>query len=217
MKRVKCLFLPNMNSGKHRFSILIFWILIFCQGCGILPLAPAHRDQDDMQVTWDDQDDKPLIVRHKRKDKTTTEKGTPAKLPVDVLRLDTVSMALRPLFTEVNSWMGTPYGYGQKEKIKGTDCSGFTQEIYRTVYKTALARSAEAQAAETQEIKKEELQSGDLVFFRIQGSRISHVGLYLGNQKFVHATVGAGVMVNDLNEKYYAERYARGGRVIKAP
>lgn len=170
-----------------------------------------------MKVTWEDEDDRPLVVRHKRKDKTSSGKETAVKTSVDVLRLDTVSPIFKPLFTEVNSWMGTPYGYGLKEKSKGTDCSGFTQEIYRTVYRTALGRSAEAQAAESMEIRKEDLQPGDLVFFKIQGNRISHVGLYLGNQKFVHATVGAGVMVNDLNEKYYAERYARSGRVIKAP
>lgn len=205
-----------MNAPARRFFVLSSWILFFCQGCGILPQAPVQHDQNDMQVTWEDQEDKPLIVKHKRKDKTTPEKSPPAKSPVNVLQLDTVSPKLRPLFSEINTWMGTPYGYGQKEKTKGTDCSGFTQEIYRTVYNIALSRSAEAQAAETQEIKKEELQPGDLVFFRIQGNRISHVGLYLGNQKFVHATVGAGVMVNDLNEKYYADRFARAGRVIKA-
>ncbi len=191
---------------------------ITCAGCGILPLLPVQNKNEEMKVTWEDNEDQQVTVKYnKKKDKIAEDKRAPSKAQQEGLRTDTVSPDFLPLYTEIGTWMGTPYGYGQKEKMKGTDCSGFTQEVFRVVYQVSLSRSAEGQAAETREIKKEDLRTGDLVFFNINGNRISHVGLYLGNQKFVHATVKSGVMVSDLNEKYYSDRHVRSGRVVKTP
>ena len=64
-------------------------------------------------------------------------------------------------------------------------------------------------------MKKDDLQIGDLVFFKTRGNRISHVGIYIGNNKFAHATTQRGVIISDMDEKYYKDRYQKSGRVVQ--
>jgi lipoprotein Spr len=81
------------------------------------------------------------------------------------------------------------------------------------VYQKQLSPSAKVQAEETKKIDASSLQEGDLVFFNIDAGRISHVGIYLQNNKFVHASTKRGVVINDLNEPYYKKYFVRSGRV----
>jgi lipoprotein Spr len=62
-------------------------------------------------------------------------------------------------------------------------------------------------------VNRRNLREGDLVFFKINNRKVSHVGIYISNNKFVHASTSRGVVVNDLDEEYYARRFAYGGRV----
>ena len=66
----------------------------------------------------------------------------------------------------------------------------------------------------TRHIKKNKLKPGDLVFFKTRGRNVSHVGIYLGNNKFAHASTSNGVVISDLEENYYAKRFAKGGRIL---
>lgn len=116
------------------------------------------------------------------------------------------------LVREVASWMGTPYRYGGSTR-SGSDCSGFVWSVYREVYNHQLPRTTGAMLTETRRIRKSGLREGDLVFFRMKGRKVSHVGIYLGNGHFAHASTSRGVIVNELNESYYLRRFARGGRV----
>lgn len=109
------------------------------------------------------------------------------------------------------SYRGTPYRYGGSAK-GGFDCSGFTSYLYRQKG-VNLPHSARAQAGMGQKVDKGNLKAGDLVFFHTVTPGISHVGMYVGNGKFVHASSrrSGGVRVDSLNSGYYNERF-RGAR-----
>jgi lipoprotein Spr len=117
------------------------------------------------------------------------------------------------LFENAYEWAGTRYQYGHAQKQKGTDCSGFVCSVYREVYCMELHRSSADIWPQAEPVKKEDLQAGDLVFFKIRKGHISHIGIYLGNNKFIHAAVKGGVIVSDLGEPYYKRYFFMGGRV----
>lgn len=120
-----------------------------------------------------------------------------------------------PLFAEVSLWLGVPYKGGGDTK-KGTDCSGFVSQVYQRVYKKKLERSSSAQAKKNvHTIRKGSLRTGDLVFFRtLKNSKtIDHVGIFLRNGYFIHASTSRGVIVSSLDEDYYRRSWQKGGRV----
>ena len=119
------------------------------------------------------------------------------------------------LLQNMDHWWGTRYSYGGSTE-DGIDCSAFTQIILRDVYKTSIPRTARAQYDNSNHIAMEELTQGDLVFFQTVGRDISHVGIYLTNNKFVHAATSGGVMISDLNDAYWRSRYKGAGRVLTA-
>ena len=114
---------------------------------------------------------------------------------------------------EVQSWLGVPYRYGGHSR-SGTDCSGLVMEVYWAVYGIKLTHnSSEIYHKECRKIKERELREGDLVFFSFNKSgRINHVGIYLGNGDFVHASSSRGVIVSNLGEKYYRKGFVGAGR-----
>ena len=116
------------------------------------------------------------------------------------------------LYEYVNEWLGTPYRYSGESK-NGIDCSGLVCELYKSAYQKILTGSAKEIYDKSDPIKKENLQEGDLVFFKIRKGRISHIGIYLGSNKFAHASTSRGVIISDLNEPYYKKYYYKGGRL----
>lgn len=111
---------------------------------------------------------------------------------------------------------GTRYRYGASSR-SAVDCSGFTRLVYQR-HGVSLPHSSRAQANIGTGVPKSQLQKGDLVFFKTnRGTRINHVGIYIGNGQFIHASSGGGrVQVNSLNEGYYAKRFAGARRVKNA-
>jgi murein DD-endopeptidase / murein LD-carboxypeptidase len=116
------------------------------------------------------------------------------------------------LYYKVYEWIGTNYRYAGNTK-NGIDCSGFAAEMYKHVYCRELLGSAASIWTTTEKISKSELKEGDLVFFKIKKGRISHIGVYLGNNKFAHASTKLGVIISDLDEAYYKKYYFSGGRL----
>jgi hypothetical protein len=111
----------------------------------------------------------------------------------------------------IEEWWGTRYRYGGNTK-QGIDCSAFTCNLASSVFGKQLPRTARQQFDAAQKIPAEYLQEGDLVFFNTRGG-ISHVGVYLRNNKFVHASTSGGVMISDLNEEYFRKRFVGAGRL----
>jgi hypothetical protein len=117
----------------------------------------------------------------------------------------------RKLIEYINQWWGVPYRIGGAA-MSGIDCSAFMQVLASEAYGLKLPRTSREQANHCMEISKSELREGDFVFFN-SGRGISHVGLYLSNNKFVHASTSAGVVISDLNELYWNRRFTKAGRV----
>ena len=116
------------------------------------------------------------------------------------------------LLSFIDDWYGTRYRLGGNDK-SGIDCSAFVQSFFTTIYGLGIARTCREQFGETRRIKKSQLQEGDLVFFKTRGKSISHVGVYLRNNKFIHASTSSGVMISDLDDEYFSKRYAGAGRL----
>lgn len=116
------------------------------------------------------------------------------------------------LYLTSAEWIGVPYRMGGKSK-RGTDCSGLSKQLYKTVYRINLPRSTAEQMDQTRRVARRNLHEGDLVFFRSPSSkRVSHVGIYLKEGKFIHASSSQGVMVSHLEENYWNKYWLRGGR-----
>ena len=118
------------------------------------------------------------------------------------------------LYMESADWIGVPYRSGGDSK-RGTDCSGLTYQVYRKVYRTQLPRKTEDLKKKSNKVNKRNLREGDLVFFtsRNSGKKVAHVGIYLKNGKFIHASTSKGVIVSNLNEDYYTKHWIFGGRI----
>ena len=118
------------------------------------------------------------------------------------------------LYSVIDEWYGTRYRLGGTNKT-GIDCSALMQKLYERVFGISLVRTAIEQFQHSKSITDpSSLQEGDLVFFHIKSSRISHVGMYLMNHFFVHASCSHGVMISSLDDKYWQKSYAGGGRLL---
>jgi cell wall-associated NlpC family hydrolase len=128
-----------------------------------------------------------------------------------LLDVDVETVTNLTLFTEIEKWIGTRYRYGGATS-KGIDCSAYTGTLVHNVFGLVLPRTAHEQYANCIKLSRDEMQQGDLVFFNTRGG-ISHVGLYLGNGYFTHASTSSGVMISNLSETYWSRKFVRGGRI----
>ncbi|MHA7846170.1 bifunctional murein DD-endopeptidase/murein LD-carboxypeptidase [Serratia sp. D1N4] len=109
-------------------------------------------------------------------------------------------------------WKGVRYRLGGDTK-RGIDCSGFVQRTFREQFGMDLPRSTYEQEDMGKKIQRTKLRPGDLVLFRA-GSTGRHVGIYLGNDKFVHASTSSGVTISSMTEAYWDKRYREARRVL---
>lgn len=126
-----------------------------------------------------------------------------------------LSKRQRLMIEEACSWMGTPYRYGGAEKGKGTDCSGLVLRVYLDVTEIKLPRNSAKQAEFCNNIKAKDVRPGDLVFFATGSDpkRVSHVGMMLDGESFIHASSSKGVTVTRLDNVWYSKRLLGFGRV----
>ncbi|SDM93051.1 lipoprotein Spr [Daejeonella rubra] len=116
------------------------------------------------------------------------------------------------LYRFIDNWLGVPYRNGGMDK-RGVDCSGFTILLAKEIYNKPLPRTARSMADDVKRKFEKDLKEGDLVFFDFEGQKFSHVGIYLHNNKFVHASTSKGVIISDLKDPWYYKYFSRAGSV----
>lgn len=160
-----------------------------------------------------------FVSCHSRKETTTsvkneTTKSGDVKLKgiASILGVSEKELTDKKLYGFVSEWYGVPYKYGGCTK-NGTDCSCLTINLYSTVYRKQLPRTADEMAKACDKVSEKKCDEGDMVFFKINSKQVSHVGVILKNNKFVHASTSKGVLISDLNDVYYKKYFYCFGRM----
>lgn len=137
------------------------------------------------------------------------------KLGIEIRNTDKDDDRNMYLYAESSLWLGVPYRNGGLSR-RGVDCSGFTFLMYQKVYDKNIPRStSDLSKMKMQKISKGNLRTSDLVFFATSRNKntINHVGIYLKDGYFVHASTSKGVIVSHLSEDYYKRTWKKGGRI----
>ena len=145
---------------------------------------------------------------------------TPQMSPVDPISAHLRNLQTPPptvvrqaLLEQHQRWAGTPYRIGGTTD-RGIDCSALVRNVFRETFDVELPRSTQDQVHEGRPIDRQELQAGDLVFFRPPG-RYNHVGIYVGNGYFLHASTSKGVIISSLDNSYWQRYYWQSRRALE--
>lgn len=141
-----------------------------------------------------------------------TKPGHPGVSEIQVGHLDKTQ---KKIIEEAYTWLGTPYKYAGTDKGKGADCSGMVMMVYEKAVGEKIPRNSAKQAEFCKEIDASDVSAGDLVFFATgkDPDRISHVGIIIDNENFIHASSSKGVVVSKFTNAYYQRTFRMFGRV----
>ncbi|MDH5387084.1 MAG: NlpC/P60 family protein [Gammaproteobacteria bacterium] len=140
-----------------------------------------------------------------------TRPGTLADIPIGKkVDLNNSSTVKNKLYSQYKSWKGVKYKMGGLSK-SGVDCSGFVYATFRSKLGINIPRSTELQISTGKPIDKNKLKAGDLVFFKTK-AKVRHVGIYLENNNFLHASTSKGVMISKLDNVYWKSKYWKSRR-----
>jgi len=185
-----------MSIFKNNFPVFYFTLLL--SSCLLITSCRSNKE-----IT-------------KTENKQEKEKPAPSKKIekkyAALLNVPESDISNTRLYSFIDEWYGVPYKYGGKNK-SGIDCSNFTSTLYKDIYNKNLSGSSSSIFKQCKTVSKKELREGDLLFFKIEKDEVSHIGVYLQNNKFVHATTKKGVMIDDLNEAYYKKYFYKAGRL----
>lgn len=139
-----------------------------------------------------------------------------APIPLTAIKnIENSNIVADELLLQAMSLIGIAYKFGGSTPFHGLDCSGFIQYIFKESLRLNMPRTAAEQARIGIPVKQQELQAGDLIFFSIKNQTNSHVGLYLGDNKFIHAPrTGKNIEVSSLKSSYWAKHYSGARRII---
>ncbi|MDX2129285.1 MAG: C40 family peptidase [Chloroherpetonaceae bacterium] len=199
-----------MHRIIHHILKLLVWLLsigtfLFIQSCASTTSTKRYQSKPATEREIK------ALEEEAEKSEAEIEPSSPSKSS----SLKKISHSgIERLQEEINQYLGTPYRYGG-EKFTGMDCSGFVMRVYQDAIKLKLPRTSSAMAQFGEFVSQTKLKFGDLVFFRIKSSKISHVGIYIGEGEFVHSSSSLGVTVSKLSDKYYQKHYALSRRVIE--
>lgn len=180
--------------------------------------SPRYRTDDDRDASTPDDD----VIRFASKVREEEVREDDKKVDVAKVQRDLRSSVYSnqtppginrdKVLLDVVSYLGVPYAFGGSSK-QGIDCSAFTSKVYESSMSVSLPRSTRHQFGVGREIGKSDLQFGDLVFFNTTGRGPSHVGIYLEDDLFAHASVTYGVTISSLESSYYRKRFLGARRV----
>ena len=143
------------------------------------------------------------------------KKFIPSRNKAAKIKLDKVDIPTQELLLQAFSLIGVNYRYGGKSPETGLDCSGLVRYVFRQSMQMALPHNALAISKMGENIDKQELKPGDLVFFNTLRRQFSHVGIYIGDDMFLHApSSGGGVQIVNLKDKYWQQRYNGARRIV---
>lgn len=173
-----------------------FWkLFIWCVGVtcclALMPVQTAHADELEQLLAMQQSagSDNSSSVGHNRSDADQ-------------------------LIASAMGLLGLAYRFGGTSPKTGMDCSGFMQYVFRKGLQVSLPRTAAEQSRVGVEVSRSNLQPGDMVFFNTSGRRVSHVGMYIGNNRFIHAPrTGKNIEITSLNNSYWSKRYITARRV----
>lgn len=131
----------------------------------------------------------------------------------DIIGVDADDLGNADLYQYIDDWMGIPHQLGGQDR-RGIDCSAFANQLVREVYGKELPRTAEDMSKIVKRKYENQLREGDLVFFKFGGRRFDHVGIYLGNSRFVHVSTSKGVIISNLKDPWYYKYFLRAGSVL---
>jgi len=198
-------------TNRNALFILVMSCLLGMASC-----KTALTDKTEYENGWELENQNRQANKNKGKnDKTaanTKPTNTTTPKPTVEPKSNNSGIANTSLKKEIEQWLGVPYKYGGTTK-QGVDCSGFCNNVFRNVYNLSLGRSAQDIYDQSKPINRNTIKEGDLVFFKINSSRVSHVGIYLSQNKFVHASTSRGVIISNLEEAYWTKYYYAAGRV----
>ncbi|MFT4093781.1 MAG: C40 family peptidase [Niabella sp.] len=213
---------------KNPINLLL--ILALLSGCSIFKKAPQ---QDYSQFVFENTGDPVAVINDSTKTpdslviqekSNAPDKVIASKEEVRLKNKYAAYLSVPPdkitdlkLYEFIDDWLNTPYLWAGTTK-SGIDCSAFIQRLFSSVYRIRIPRTS-VQQFFTQNVErftvKRELAKGDLVFFRtIPGTYVSHVGMYLDNNRFVNSSSSKGVSIASLSDPYWAGKYVGAGRLI---
>ena len=167
------------------------------------PRFSSKEAEEEVKET-DKKPDEKEIERIAKGDRDFRKEKNTAIKPLDQSRM----------MREISKYMGVSYMHGGST-VDGMDCSGYTMTVYKNSMGILLPRSSFDQSKRGTEVDLSELKFGDLIFFNTTGESASHVGLYLGDDLFAHASVSLGVTISSLQSTYYVNRYECARRIIE--
>ena len=176
--------------------MLVFFLVL--SGCGVMKPSPIYTSE------------KGSSEKAAKSSRIKSTKSTPLTIAVRLTSPIKLSM-----LKSIDRYRGVPYKWGG-DTMKGMDCSGFTMKVFGESANLNIPHNAAAQYKLGAKINRRQLKFGDLVFFRdIESKGVSHVGIYIGGDEFVHASLSKGVINSSMNQKYYKKRYVSARRILR--
>lgn len=181
----------------HYLNFILLFIAVILTGCLARPERPGIANRPPAPV---------LNIKPKTAEQLKEKYA-------DIVGVSPYEINNVALYNFIEEWIGIPHRLGGQDK-RGIDCSFFTYQLVRDIYRKDLPRTANDMAQVVKRKYENQLQEGDLVFFNFSGSgNFDHVGIYLANDRFVHVSTSKGVMISNLKEPWFRKYFTRAGSI----
>lgn len=202
---------------------IVLAVFVLLEGCG--GSSPRFRSKEKKSSSATPPHNEPRFSSKEAEEEVKETDKKPEKKEIEHIAKGgrdfrkEKNAAIKPLdqskmMREISKYMGVSYVHGGSS-VDGMDCSGYTMTVYKNSMDILLPRSSYEQSKKGTAVELSELKFGDLIFFNTTGESASHVGLYLGDDLFAHASVSLGVTISSLQSTYYVKRYECARRIVE--